>query len=289
MTTAQKDKGFTLVEILTVIGILIIITATAIPIFHSFYMGLDLTNITKELTQTLILAQNKTLTSEGDGQWGIYFATSSSPHQFTLFKGANYAARDTSFDKTYKLPKTVEIYEINLEGGSEVVFERVSGETSNIGNLNLRLINDPNKTKTVCVARYIINFCGPVPLGGIITNSRHVHFYLGWSIQNAAALKFDFIEAGQIKTIDMADYFKSNKTKFDWEGEFIIEEIKQKYRVHTHFLDAFDTLLCIHLDKNNTEAVTVYIIDAEIDKEIVYYRADSTGIVGPYGGIFEIQ
>lgn len=289
MTTVQKNKGFTLLELLTVLGILIIITAAAIPAFNSFYRGLDLTNSTKELIQTLILAQNKTLTSEGDSQWGLYFNTSSSTHQFILFKGASYATRNTSFDNIHELPKTVEIYEIDLQGGSEVVFERISGETSHIGDLSLRLINNPSKTETVCMARYIINFCGPVPSGGIITNSRHVHFYLGWSIQNATTLKFDFVDADQIETIDMADYFESSKTKFDWKGEFIIEETKQKYRVHTHSLDAFDTILCIHLDKNNTEVVTVYIVDNEIDKEIIHYRADGTGIVGTYGGTFEIQ
>lgn len=287
--TAQKDKGFTLIEILTVLGVLIIITATAIPAFHSFYRGLDLTNITKELIQTLILAQNKTLASEGDSQWGLHFDTSSSIHQFTLFKGEDYATRDTFFDKIYELPKTVEIYEIDLEGENEVVFERVSGEASHIGTLNLRLIDNTSKTETICIARYIINFCGPIPVGGIITDCRHVHFELGWSIQDATALKFDFVDASQIETIDMADYFDSGKTKFDWKGEFIVEEVKQKYHVHTHFLDAFDTLLGIHRDGNNTEAVTIYIIDSGIDKEIVHYLSDGTGIVGPYGGTFEIQ
>ncbi len=284
-----KNAGFTLIEILTIVGILTAITATAIPAFHSFYKALDLTNSTQELIQTLILAQNKTLASEGASQWGVHFDTSSGLHQFTLFKGADYATRDTFFDKIHKLPKTVEIYGIDLQGGNEVVFERVNGEASQIGNLGLRLINNPSKTETICIARYIINFCGPVPLGGIITDSRHVHFYLGWSIQNATTLKFDFVDAGQIETIDMAGYFKSGKTKFDWRGEFIVEGAKQEYRVHTHFLDAFDTLLCIHRNGNNTEAVTTYIVDAGIDKEIVHYRADGTGVVGPYGGTFEIQ
>ena len=290
MTKSQKLKGFTFIELLVIVGILIVLTAIAFPTLRFFQKESDLNNAAEEIINNLRLAQNKTLASEKASQYGIYFDNLITPHQYTLFKGGDYASRNASFDEVHKLPKTVEIYEVNLAGGgSEVVFDRVSGKSSQTGNLSLRLIANPAKTKTVCIAKYIISFCGLVPPGGLITDTRHVHSDLGWSIQNATFLKFDFINAGQVETIDMADYFNADKTKFDWGGEFIVGGIKQKYRVHTHFLDAFNTLLCIHRDGKNTEAVTIYIVDAGIDKEIVHYRTDGTGFVGLYGGTFEIQ
>lgn len=282
------NQGFTLIELLVIIGTMIILVTLAVPAFRAFQKESDLSNSAEQIINTLRLAQNKTLASEGASQWGVYFDTTTSPHQYVLFKGVDYAAptRDTNFDEIHKLPKSVEIYEIDLGGGNEVVFERVSGETAQTGNLNLRLINDPDKTRTICIARYIIGFCGSVPSGGLIADTRHVHFDLGWSIKDATTLKFNFVNAAQIETIDMADYFNS---KFDWKGKFIVEGVEQKYRVHTHFLDVFDTLLCIHRDGENTEAVTIYIVKAGIDKEIVHYRADGTGFVGADGGTFEIQ
>jgi len=284
-----SENGFTIVELLVIIGTMVILIALAAPAFQIFQKESDLNNSAEEIINTLRLAQNKTLASEEASQWGVYFENTTPPYQYILFKGSSYALRDIFFDEIHKIPKDIEIYEINFGGGKEAVFKRVSGEAIQVGNLKIKLINNPAKTRMICIARYIIGFCEPAPTGGLITDTRHVHFDLGWSIQSATVLKFDFVNAGQIETVDMASYFNADKTKFDWKGEFMVRGVKQKYHIHTHFLDALNTLLCIHRDGENTEAVTIYIVDAGIDKDIVHYQADGRGILGSYGGTFEIQ
>ncbi len=283
----QNPKSFTLVELLVIVGILIVLIALSIPSFNFFQKKSDLNNSTEEIISTLRLAQNKTIASEGGSQWGVYFSTSTIPHQYILFKGSDYGSRDTSFDEIHKLPERTEVYEINLTGAtSSVAFNRVVGTTNQFGNFSLRLQADVSKTKTI----YIEN-SGQIGLISPLTpsetnrikDSRHVHFNLGWSIQNSTALKFKFLkpDPDQVEIVEMSAYFDAGKTEFNWDNEnspFLVSGIKQVFQIHTYFLDAFNALLCIHRDRNNgknTEEVIIYIVDGGIEKDIVHYLADA--------------
>jgi len=270
-------KSFTLIEILIVIGILVVLIAIAFPAFRFFRAESDLNNSAEEIINTLRLAQSKTLASDGASQWGVYFSTSTTPHQYTLFQGANYASRTASFDEIYNLPESVEIYDINLAGEPEVVFDRLIGSTGQSGNVPVRLKADPAKTQTI----YIENSgqvgltVPPAPSDeDRIKDSRHVHFVLGWSIQSATTVKFFFPGIPQTEEVDVTDYFNVGKTEFDWEGTFEVGGVDQTFRLHTHFLDGSNTLLCIHRDRNkgkNNQEVIIYI---GTDKDIAHYWAD---------------
>ena len=141
-------KSFTLIEILVVIGIVTILIGLAIPTYFLLQRESDLTNSTEELVNTLRLAQNKTLASEGASSYGIYFNLSTSPHQYVLFKGGSYDTRDGSFDEIHKLPNSLEISEVAVGGGSEIVFERISGAALQQGSISLRLKTDPSQIKS---------------------------------------------------------------------------------------------------------------------------------------------
>ena len=92
----MKEKSFTLIELLPVLGILLILTAITVPALQSFNKNADLNNSAEEITNKLRLAQSKTLASEGADSWGIYFSTTTQPNQYTLFKGTSFASRATS-------------------------------------------------------------------------------------------------------------------------------------------------------------------------------------------------
>lgn len=290
-------KSFTLVELLVIVGIFILLIAISFPAIRFFQKESDLNNSTEEVINTLRLAQSKALASEGASQWGVYFSTSTTPHQYTLFQGENYSSRVTSSDEIYKLPLSVEFSDINLAGGQEVVFDRIVGSTSQSGNLSLKLKTDPTKNRTIYIeSSGQVGLTPPsVPSDEErIKDSRHVHFDLGWSIQNATTLKFNFVNVGQIETVDMANYFNADKTAFNWEGKFLVAEVNQVFHVHTHSLDAFNTILCLHRDRNNGQSnqeVIIYIIDEGIDKDIAHYLADATDTVekGSYVNTMERQ
>ncbi|MCK4473732.1 hypothetical protein KAU40_00470 [Candidatus Parcubacteria bacterium] len=274
-------KGFTLIELLIIVGTLMVLIVVADTTISLFEQESDLNNSAEQIINVLRLAQNKTLTSEQDTQWGVYFETD----KYVLFKGSDYNPLETD-NEIHNLSKIVEISKIALEGlGSKIVFDRVIGSTNQFGEISLELKTDTSKTKSIYIENSgQIGLTEPSTPSNIarIKDSRHIHFDLGWSIQDAITLKFKFLgpEPDQIETIDMADYFDVSKTEFDWSNEdtpFVVNGFNQVFRIHTHFLDAFNTILCIHRDRNNNknnEEVLIYIIDGGIEKDIVHYSAD---------------
>ena len=110
-----------------------------------------------------------------------------------------------------------------------------------------------------------------------------MHFDLGWSIQDAASLNFQFMEPdpNQIETVSMAQFFNMDKTEFSWDNKnnpFIVNGNEQVFEIHTHFLDSSNVILCIHRDRNyekNDKEVVIYIVDGGINKNIVHYLADA--------------
>ena len=287
--------SFSLMELLIVIGVLSILIAISIPTYRVFQKKISLNGAVEEIINSLRIAQSKTLSSEGASKYGVYFDQTTTPDQYVLFKGNSYAARDVTSDKIYKLPSDAEIAQISLNGGaSEVAFNRIIGDTSQNGDLILRLVDNPAESQAIYIENSgRISLSSPAsPPDNRTKDSRHVHFNLGWSIQSATSLKFNFPGIPQVEEVNMADYFDVGKTKFNWSDTFTVGGIDQPLQIHTHSLDATNTLLCVHRDRNdgkNNQEVFIYIVDGGVDKEVAHYLADSTVTEGAYGGTKEIQ
>ncbi len=271
-------KAFTIIEFLIVLGILSLMLALSYSAFSFLTKKSDLDSSANNIFSIVALAKNKTLASEGAKQYGVYFDTSVSPNKYVLFQGVNYVSRDSIFDETHYLPLNVEFSSISFsELNNEVIFNRLDGSADNFGFVVLHSLKT-NDIKTIYVYLSGEPSFEPELASGIgrIFDSRHVHFDLGWSISGATTLKFDFINAGQIKQVVMADYFLLGE--FNWEGEFSINDVVQKFKIHTHQLDPV-TQLCIHRDRDenkNNEEVYIYIIQDGIEKQIAHYDDDSS-------------
>lgn len=276
-------KGFTLIEALIAIAILGILVLIAVGTLTVFRAQVDLGTTAQQIISTMQTARTQTLASESESQYGVHFETS----KYVLFKGSTYDPASTT-NKEYNLT-SAEIYQINLAGGgADVIFDRVRGTTSQNGNVRIRLIADTSRTETIT-----INPVGQVslqetvsPTGTRITDTRHLHFDLGWSIQTATTLTINFYNDGVQQNINMAPFFNGPKTEFDWEDTIAVVGVDQTLRVHTHFLDATNTTLSIHRDKlKNNKAVRISIDG----KEIVSYTATGVATVGNFGGTMTVQ
>lgn len=271
-------QGFTFVEVLIVLAVLVIVSALSIVALHTLTKKTDLDTTRDNIISTLNIARNKTLASEEATQYGVYFDDSSDPDRYIFFQGQNYAT--ASFEEIHNLPSSIEISSISFNGGgNEVVFRRLEGKTDNYGSITIRF-SATSETRIIYVypSGEISAQPESVSGSGRIFDSRHVHFNLGWSIAGATILKFNFINAGQIEQVSMVDYFTPDG--FDWEGEFLVGGDIQKFRVHTYQWDP--TILCIHRDRNqgkNTQEVYIYIIQGGIEKEIAHYDDDQYATV----------
>jgi len=283
----RKNKGFTLIEFLIVIFAIAILIVLSAAGYRFFEKKTELENTAQNILATLKLAQSKTLASEEASQYGVNFESD----KYTLFKGDAYlpAAAD---NKIHQIPNRLEIYNINLaDEGSSVVFQRIDGTTEQNGTIGLRIISKPTETKTITIQP-----SGQIESNAVgaecctdnrISDTRHIHLDLGWSIQGSSILTLYFPDAPAVtENINMVDYFDVAETEFDWNGIIEVNGQNQELRIHTHSLDAINTILCIHRAQDANNKPLQISIDA---KDLISYTADGATTVEAFGGAIEIQ
>lgn len=138
-----KNRAFAVAEVLVVVAITAILAAVSISSFVSFSRREALDASAEALAMGLRDARNQTLASVGGSRYGVVISSDS----FTLFQGASYDPNALSN----------EIFEWNSYVGassslSTVVFERVTGNSSASGTIDVYLISDPSVKRSVSVS-----------------------------------------------------------------------------------------------------------------------------------------
>ena len=136
----MKNTGFTLIEVMLSLAAISIIAGISIPIYQSFQARNDLDIATVSIVQTMRRAQILAQAVDGDTSWGVKLQSES----LTLFKGANYVARDSSFDEVFDISTT-----ITPSGISEVVFAKFTGLPQTTGTITLS--SNINETRTITI------------------------------------------------------------------------------------------------------------------------------------------
>ena len=246
-------------------GILFVLGAVAIPTIFDFQKESALNDGAREIISTLSLARSKTLASEGGESWGVYFSTSTSPHQYVLFKGGDFTSRTTSSDEVSKVSPALEFSEINFEGGQEIVFNRITGETSLAGKVSLRLKDKAGRSRTVYVegsGRAVLS-TSSVSDDGRLKDSRHVHLDYSRQIVTSTEKLILTFEGGVTKEIVIADYIRQGQ--LFWEEEVEVGEESQTLKIHTHRLNNPDSQFSIHRDRRYNHKALDIDIDGDPD------------------------
>lgn len=265
------NKGFTLIEMLVIIGILIILVSISVSALLLFIKESNLSNNAEEIISALRQAQNKSLASEGASCYGVYFSST----QYILFKGSDYVSRDPSFDQVNDLPDNTEIYDINLGAGSEVVFERLTGMANQAGSISLRLKDNPAKTESVYIdgsGRAGLDLPA-IPTNSRIEDSRHVHFDYSRIIDTVNDTLTLSFEGSVNEVIIIADNIKDGQIY--WQGEVEVDSEIQKIKIHTHRLNSPDTQFSIHRDRRYNNKSLIITISNDLGN-LVEYLADGS-------------
>lgn len=291
-----KKNGFTLIEILVAISIMLIMLAITIDMTKSLNDSVNLENAGKNVDLKIRTAKSRSIGALGDSNYGVHFETS----RVVVFAGSTFDDSDPE-NEVFTLPDKIEIdvASIDFGGGNDLVFERLTGNTSDYGSVSLRVINDVSKTRTI-----FINSNGQssfsafqTSAGPTLANARHIHFDLGWNIMNATQLKLVWVDGldtpiGVATVVDTTDYFNADKSKFDWEGTTNINGTDQNIQIHSWLDGSGYTVLCVTRSQTETEKLHVYFNDG-IEKHIVTYDRNGASVdVTPdifYGGTMTIQ
>ena len=275
----SKRRGFTLIEIMVVISIIVVLVSISASAVLLFSKESNLSINAEEIIGALRQAQNKSLASEGASRYGVYFDSTSSPNQYLLFNGSDYAdpTRDLSFDQVNDLPGNIEIDSIILsDGGSEVVFERLTGIANQTGSISLRLKGNPAKTESVYIdgsGRAGLDLPA-VPTNSRTEDSRHVHFDYSRIIDTVNETLTLTFEGGVNKTIIIADNMKDGQ--IFWEGEVEVDSEAQKIKIHTHRLNSPDTQFSVHRDRRYNNKSLIITISGDASGRLIGYSADGS-------------
>jgi len=283
----MKQRAFTLVEILVVVGIIALFLGLSIPALRSFQQVSHLDNTGKEVVAALRLAQSKTLASEGAFQYGVHFDTTSTPHQYTLFQGESFITRDPVQDEITVLQKTVEISVISLGGGNEVVFLRLTGQTSVQGTITFRQIADPVQTKTVSILSSGVvqeDTATPPSDEDRVVDSRHVHLvYQGRDIATSSeSVRLIFPDT----TFSFAIAGNMSEGQIFWEGDVVSEGETQHLKIHTHLLNdpVQGTLFSLHRRASENTKPLEIELSGDVTGNLISY--DAAGAITPGTSIY---
>ena len=119
----RNRSGFTIIELLLVIAIMTVTLSIMIPVSTDYQKRNDLDLAQTTFAQSVRRAQQLSMASDGDSQWGV--ATDSINGNIVVYKGATFIGRDTSFDENYDLSKA-----ITVSGQSEYDFTKLLGSTT---------------------------------------------------------------------------------------------------------------------------------------------------------------
>jgi len=125
-----RNRGFSLLEIMTVIAIMGTLAVLGMAGFRNFVQQAALDTATGDVYTALSDARSATLASEYGEQFGVYVEA----NRITRFRGSAYD-ETSPFNQVIALPGIA--VTTTLEDGPEILFERRTGRSSNHGSIRL--------------------------------------------------------------------------------------------------------------------------------------------------------
>ena len=134
----MRRTAFTLVELLLSLGILLVVSALAIPSYRYYQIVADLDRASDQVTQGLYRARHLAMSNAADGPWGLHVP------EGVLFSGDRFTTRNIHFDEKYSLPPSV-----TASGIIEVSFSPLKGIPSATGSIILTAVNGLQRVITI--------------------------------------------------------------------------------------------------------------------------------------------
>lgn len=138
--SAQRQPGFTAIEVLLVVGLLSAFTAAAVPALRALMTQNDLENASATFAHALRQAQFLSQAVDGDTSWGVVFTAGSA----VIFRGNSFATRDPAFDELETFSDA-----LALTGLSEIVFTKFTGLPQQTGTITLTAPDNATRTITL--------------------------------------------------------------------------------------------------------------------------------------------
>ncbi len=140
-------RGVTLLELVIVMAILGVLTATVVPSFLSFRRNSILNTETLQIVTLINKARLSSMSSKGDQQYGIHFEAT----KVVLFQGITYSEA-ASTNEVHVFNAALRLSPITVNGGgSSTVFQKITGATYQNATTTLGVIGSTTASSTIVV------------------------------------------------------------------------------------------------------------------------------------------
>lgn len=151
MPRIRKNKGFSLIELLTVLGIIVFIASASFLALSASRRKTNFDQVKVRIATLLSDAQNRSANQEGGLAWGVHFENGASEAFYTLFSGAYSASSEKGH---YALPSDVRYSTSSIAVGSfrDIMFKPVSGAASSSGSVAVEMSAAPFTSSSINVS-----------------------------------------------------------------------------------------------------------------------------------------
>ncbi|NUM25495.1 MAG: type II secretion system protein [Candidatus Buchananbacteria bacterium] len=125
-------RGFTLIEMLITVGIILVVAGLSIPFLFSYSVSGDVTTYANDIERTLRRAQLQSINGYTGMPWGVYF--DEAQNKMVIFQGSEYVSRDPHYDQEITYSPALNVVPTF---GAEIYFSVYSGTPSATGTVTV--------------------------------------------------------------------------------------------------------------------------------------------------------
>ena len=130
-------NGFTLIEFLIVISIMLILAVVGLAMFSNLHSSTQLNENVLQIIQTLKITRERSVANFNNSAHGV-FLTTASPYKYILYQGSSYVVRNAGLDREVILDKALSLSTSDLvltEGNIDINFSQSLGQPNNTGTI----------------------------------------------------------------------------------------------------------------------------------------------------------
>lgn len=143
----RAQRGLSLIEILIVIAIMLILATMLGTMLSRFNSVQELHVGSGAAASVFERARARSMSGINGTPHGVHIASTT----LTLFVGNTYDVASTT-NETAPLMGKLEIVQISVGGGSDVVFNQLTGATSQPGSIVLQIEGDSSRQRTITIS-----------------------------------------------------------------------------------------------------------------------------------------